>query len=329
MKAKENIEKLNEREWNELASLFSGKATDHSGAAAGESGDDKDNWEKLRKMDNKVIDVDKAWNKVYSRIRVEEQVSGKKELNGFLRPNFLKIAASILVMALLGITSLYLGNQGYFSREITVKTGDARSLSPVRLPDGSIISLNRNTVLSYRSHFGKSRRNVRLNGEAFFEISHDASRPFIIDAGKADIRVVGTSFNVITSNKREDVEVFVETGKVLLSDKAGSSTLELEPGFIGTMSNRGSEKSVNKNPNYMSWNTGRLVYKGEKLNTVFNDLRKIYGSDIVTDDPAILENPWTTTIDVSQPEDIIILLVCNTFNLGYTKDGNTYHLFKK
>ena len=55
-----------------------------------------------------------------------------------------------------------------------------------------------------------------LAGEAFFEISPDVSKPFIIDAGKANVKVVGTSFNVITKNTESDVEVFVKTGKVVL-----------------------------------------------------------------------------------------------------------------
>ena len=90
------------------------------------------------------------------------------------------------------------------------------------LPDGSKIFLNRNSEFSYRSNFGKHRRDVKLTGEAFFEIAPDASKPFIIDAGKAKVKVVGTSFNVITNNSESAVEVFVKTGKVMLSDNSGS-----------------------------------------------------------------------------------------------------------
>jgi transmembrane sensor len=198
----------------------------------------------------------------------------------------------------------------------------------VNLPDGSKISLNRNSELSYRENFGKKNRNVKLTGEAFFEIAPDASKPFIIDAGNAVVKVVGTSFNVITNNSNSAVEVFVTTGKVILSDRTGLRSLDLEPGYVGKMDSKISGKTRNDNPNYLSWNTGLLVYERQKLDVVFNDLKRVYNMDIVADDPEILENPWSSPID-NETQDTIIRLICASFNLSYTKDGNVYHLAKK
>jgi hypothetical protein len=91
-----------------------------------------------------------------------------------------------------------------------------------------------------------------------------------------------------------------------------------------------SEKSVNTDPNYMSWNTGLLVYDGQTLDVVFRDLKKVYNMDLVTDDPGILENKWTTNGPIdNQPQETIIRLICGSFNLSYTKDGNIYHLAEK
>ena len=89
-----------------------------------------------------------------------------------------------------------------------------------------------------------------------------------------------------------------------------------------------SEKIINEDPNYMSWNTGLLKYNGQKLDIVFNDLKRVYNMDIVADDPVILENRWTSPIN-NQPEETIIRLICTSFNLSYTKDGNVYHLTKR
>jgi transmembrane sensor len=169
---------------------------------------------------------------------------------------------------------------------------------------------------------------VRLTGEAFFEISADASKPFIIDAGNAMVKVIGTSFNVITENSESAVEVFVKTGRVMLSDNSGSKSVILDPEFIGTMDLKNYEKIQNKNPNYLSWNTGLLVYNGQKLDIVFDDLKRVYDMDIVADDPSILDNTWTSPID-NQKQDTIIRLICASFNLSYTKDGSVYHLSKK
>jgi transmembrane sensor len=228
----------------------------------------------------------------------------------------------------LGTTAIYIGNTDILSKTVITSTGDDQKNHKISLPDGSIITLNRNTLLSYKSNFGKRNRLVSLSGEAFFEISADASRPFTINAGKASVEVVGTSFNVITDNTDSAVEVFVRSGKVLLSDNSGNRDLMLEPGYIGTMDSDHAEKSLNKNPNYMSWNTGMLDYDGQSLDVVFKDLKRVYNMDVKTDDSSILSNRWTSPIDI-QSRDTIIRLICTSFNLSYSKDGNVYHLSRK
>jgi transmembrane sensor len=279
--------------------------------------------------DSKEINVDRAWNKVQTRIHEQASVViMQPERQLFNRSNFIRIAAAILVIIGLGTTAIYIGNTDILSKTVITSTGDDQKNQKISLPDGSIITLNRNTLLSYKSNFGKRNRLVSLSGEAFFEISADASRPFTIDAGKASVEVVGTSFNVITDNTDSAVEVFVRSGKVLLSDNSGNRDLILEPGDIGTMDSDHAEKSLNKNPNYMSWNTGMLDYDGQSLDVVFKDLKRVYNMDIKTDDPSILSNRWTSPIDI-QSRDTIIRLICTSFNLSYSKDGNVYHLSRK
>ena len=79
----------------------------------------------------------------------------------------------------------------------------------------------------------------------------------------------------------------------------------------------------------MSWNTGLLEFNGQKLDIVFSDLKRVYNMDIVADDPEIMDYPWTfPTID-NQSQDMIIRLICASFNLSYSKEGSVYHLVKK
>ena len=72
-------------------------------------------------------------------------------------------------------------------------------------------------------------------------------------------------------------------------DNSGSQAIQLDSGYIGTMNSKASGKTINSNPNYLSWNTGLLVYNGQKLDVVFNDLKRVYNMDIIVDDPSILE----------------------------------------
>ena len=128
----------------------------------------------------------------------------------------------------------------------------------------------------------------------FLKSLRDENNPFTVDAGNARVKVLGTSFNVITSNSDSAVEVFVKTGQVVVTDNEGSKNLILDPGFIGTMY---SERQRNRSTmirTICAWNTGLLVYDGQTLDVVFRDLKRVYNMDIVADDQEILSNTWTS-----------------------------------
>jgi len=287
-------------------------------------------WKELDNMNkNKKINVDKAWNNLHSRIAdeigIEKNVVSIRKYSTY---GLLRIAAVILFIAGLSFTAFYLSNSDRFSKELIAETNIDQKNLEILLPDGSKVILNRNTKLTYPRKFGNNSRNVILTGEAICDISPDSAKPFIIDAGKASVTVLGTIFNVITNNKVNAVEVFVQSGKVLLADAKGSKNMTLEPGNLGIINDQTSIKEINTDINYLSWNTELLVYSGQKLDVVFNDLKRVYNMDIVADDEEILENIWTSPID-NQSQETIIQLICLSFNLNNNKEGNTYHLSEK
>ena len=329
-----NREKFTEKEWEKLASILSGEETENPDLVKRFLEDDLqktgEKWKELKDMRiDKNIDVDRAWGNVFSKINQVEEAKNPVHTRVIpLWQTLVRIAAAALVLVSLGIGGNYLVNKGIFSKTIAFTTSSDQKNLLVSLSDGSKIYLNRNSTLTYRNNFGKNSRNVKLTGEAFFEIAPDATRPFVIDAGNASVKVVGTSFNVITNNQESEVEVFVKTGKVLLSGTGDYKLIELDPGYIGKIDADKAEKSFNNDPNYLSWNTGLLVYNGQTLDIVFRDLKRVYNMDITADDKSILENRWTSPID-NQSQETIIRLICVSFNLGYTQDGNVYHLVKK
>jgi transmembrane sensor len=335
MKEMNNTERFTDKEWEEIASVLSGEKEGQPELMKRFMDDDdhkvEKTWKGLGTMsDEKVISVDEAWNKVSSRIETE-RASELREPARLLsmRSTFMRIAAAALILIGISAAILYFVSSDSLSRKIIVASGNSQINYRVSLPDGSSIYLNRNSELTYHSNFGRHNRNVSLSGEAFFEIAKNTAKPFIIDAGKASVKVVGTSFNVITNNSNSAVEVFVRTGKVMLSDNAGTQNLLLEPGYVGTMDSKLSEKKLNDNPNYLSWQTRSLVYNGQTLNIVFRDLKRVYNMEIIADDPDILNEAWTVSPINNISQETIIRLICTTFNLGYTKDGDIYHLVRK
>jgi len=335
MKDMNNTGKYTDQEWEELASLLSGEKNEKSDLLERFHAEDTANtvnmWKEIGDTDNEdLIDAEGAWQKVSARI--DESAHSEISLpvkTRFIRSTFMKVAAAALVLMALGVSGIYLRNKGAFSGITTYTTAEDQKKMELLLPDGSRVFLNRNSRLSYRSDFGKKTRDVELSGEAYFEITPDASKPFVIDAGNASVKVIGTTFNVIASKGDSGVEVFVTSGKVLLSDNSGSGSILLDPGYIGTLTSGKTAKEVNENPNYMSWKTGQLVYKGQKLDVVFSDLRRALNMNIIADDPEIRDYTLTTPSIDNANEETIISLICISFNLSYTKDGDVYHLSKK
>jgi len=334
MKEMINTGRFTDREWEEIASALSGEKEGSlelmNRFIAEDNNEVEKKWKGLRTMnEDKDINVDDAWNKVSSRIDTAGATEGSEPARFlFMRSAFIRVAAVALILLGISAAALYFVSSDSLSRKIVVVTGDSQVNYRVSLPDGSSIFLNRNSKLTYHSNFGRHGRNVALAGEAFFDIAHNPSKPFIIDAGKASVKVVGTSFNVITNNPDSSVEVFVRTGKVMLSNNTGDKSLLLEPGYVGTMDSKISEKKLNSNQNYMSWQTKKLDYNGQTLAIVFKDLKRVYNMDVIADDPAILNKTWFITID-NKSQETIIRLICGSFILGYSKDGDVYHLVRK
>ena len=281
MKRKNKYPEYTDKDWAKLASILSDETIEENDLLTRFRADDGfdtiKNWKEIKKMNNdKEIDVDKAWNKLFNRLHenglVETPATVVKSLN---YSTLLRVAAGILVLISLSTAAYLIFNRYIENSRIVVSTEMNQKNLQVTLPDGSIVYLNRNTSISYNKNSGKAEREVTLTGEAFFDITPDPQKPFVVDAGEANVIVKGTSFNVISSNSGEAVEVYVQTGRVVLSDNSGNKSIELDPGFIGTMKNNLPSKVLNNDPNYLASKTGRLVYDGQTLDTVFNDRKKL------------------------------------------------------
>jgi len=323
-------DKYTDRDWEELAARYSDERSEVEGQSDAESLETEKKWREISMTNFKEnIDVDNAWNKVHGRLNEAGLLTRTVHLGERSRSRFmLRIAATVAIVAAVGAGALYIGTSGLLSGSKTFTAGNDQRNVQVTLEDGSKLWLNRNSQLTFYPGNTRKSRYVKLTGEAFFEIRHDGAKPFTIDAGKARIRDLGTSFNVITSNQKNEVEVYVTSGKVGLSDIIDPNEVEIDPGYIGKAGSGGISKSLNNDQNYLSWNTDLLVYKDELLSKVFTDLKRVHNINVVADDPSILNLTIYTTFDKS-PQDTIIKIICTSFNLSYRKEGQFYHLSKK
>lgn len=149
----------------------------------------------------------------------------------------------------------------------------------ITLPDGSTVTLNAQSKVSYPSEFSEFRE-IELTGEAFFEVVEDKSRPFIVKTDGITTQVLGTSFNVKAYPGAEETSVSLVSGKVLVkSNQDKSKELVLSPGEAAGF-NKKTREMIIRNFDYMeeiTWKDGTLYFRETPVKEVFNRLEKWYG----------------------------------------------------
>ncbi len=284
----------------------------------------------LNKSMNK-INVDSAWEKLKNRIQEDEQnvpIIEEEKVRFLAFPAVLKFAATIVI--LLGI--------GFFSTKIYQKISDKTitleytSLNKLEkeivLPDGSTVVLNSDSKISYPKVFASNERRIELEGEAFFNVTKNTDQPFIIEAKNAEVKVLGTSFNVNASISGNMVEVFVETGLVQLSRmKNGDEKILINPGDIGVLSTDNLTKVKNNDQNIVAWKTKEIVFHEDNLEKVIKTLNKVYKTNIKCKSLDVLELRYTSTFK-DQDIDSILNVICLTFNLKIESTEDQIYLVK-
>lgn len=296
-----------------LTSYLAGEASPDERARVEEwitlSGDNRREFDNLKEIWDKVgtvspefqIDLDKEWN--YHKTKIG--LAGEREQKGrSVMPTFLRVAASIVLLIALSVTGYY------FLKVKTVKTqlAETRELT---LPDGSIVTLNALSRLKYDRNFNKKTRRVSLEGEAYFQVHHDASRPFIITTGQAEIKVLGTAFNVKAYKNMDDVELVVTEGIVSLYDKnQPGKVVKATAGERATFNRKSLALSVKPNTdrNVIAWKTRNMVFENEKLDAVMNLIGEVYHKKVVFNNSALRKCTLTTHFENRDLQSVIKVL---------------------
>jgi transmembrane sensor len=222
-----------------------------------------------------ATDVEKGWQSVKARIGGEGKIRTLQPKRDWMR-----IAAAVLALFVLGFVAKTLFFKDETKTEmlsaVTIEVVTTDSAKVFFLPDSSRIWLNANSRFTYPEQFIDTIRNVTLTGEAFFEVRADASRPFIVQAGKTETRVLGTSFNIKAYLQDENVELTVETGKVqfAVKDTIAQQSVVLGPQEQVTYNKTDASVKKQKGKKKSKWWEKLDVDVEKDVNKLFNKARK-------------------------------------------------------
>jgi transmembrane sensor len=149
------------------------------------------------------------------------------------------------------------------------------------LPDGTTGWLNSSSTLRYSSNFIKDRQ-VKLDGEAFFDVYKDKHSPFVVTAKEINVRVLGTRFNIASYENEEDVEVVLEEGSLLFTETQKNKSYTMVPNdhIRYDKMNKDVTKDIVQPQKYLSWTEGKLVFRNDPLDVIARRLERWYNIDV-------------------------------------------------
>lgn len=268
--------------------------------------------------------LEQEWNLLSTAVNGYER---ERNLSAFRWPVRFSVAASVALCLLLG------GIWWYAAQPTVVRySTDFNETKIIHLPDGSTVTLNANSTLSFRDNWSAtlSERRVALEGEAFFAVEknlihHQDSAyfsKFIVQTSQLEIEVLGTRFNV--NDHVSNTQVALESGKVLVKQEGGNS-LYLIPGEVVELINHGLHKKTTEVKTVSSWKDNKLIFKQTPVPEILEMIENRYGYRIKYN-PASLKNKRYTGSSPVDDVDLLLYKISRLYGLSIQSEGENVTL---
>lgn len=212
------------------------------------------------------------------------KISGEQKPHSFLlraMSEVLKIVAVFAITIACGtyFYKLEMDKNSRATNRITVPAGQRVNLT---LPDGTNVWLNARTKLHYPAIFTGNKRKVMLDGEAYFEVAHDADKPFVVQTAKCNIEVLGTKFNVEAYSDSEDFNTALMEGAVKVASHLNpAKTVLLSPNDMVSLKNDQLSVSPISDFDTFRWKEGLICFRNMHFEQLMLRFEKSYGIRIV------------------------------------------------
>ncbi len=266
------------------------------------------------------LDIDKAWNKVNSRLNDKPHTSSAD--GNKLRFYLYRAAAVFLLFA-----ASYAFYQLVINQPEDILLQSENAVVQQKLSDGSEVALNSGSKLTYPENFGSRSREVELEGEAFFDINPDKSKPFIIRTAEGFIKVLGTSFNV-QARPGKMTRVQVISGLVALgienSASRDTSMVYLKAGMSGFIDpvTQKAYREEKENPAALFWFNQSLMFNKTPLPEVFEILEEHYKIPIQLSDSTLAGNCKLNARFEGDDIYTVIEVIATSFGLHWNKEND-------
>ena len=283
----------------------------------------KDSFLKIKKYwDAEVAGVklrnsEAAYNMLLERIR-------KTERKRVVRQLWIKYAGAAAVAVIIGIVGYWMGGHQatvplqYYS----YITGN--SISSFELPDGTEISLNKNSKLSYSSSYGEQVREVSLDGEGFFTVTKDKEKAFVVDLNGSKISVLGTVINLKNYNKEDITTATLVEGSIRFETPDQQIVLKPDQQLVFNKSNNKIDMTNVSTDLVTAWKSHLIKYRSVPFREFLDMLKERYEVEIILSNEALGDQKVTGSFDESLTVDQILDLMKKNLVFRWKKQGESY-----
>jgi ferric-dicitrate binding protein FerR (iron transport regulator) len=225
-------------------------------------------------------------------------------------------------------------DQKVFQNIISKKTNYNTVIVPygkrtlITLSEGTKVWLNSGSKLIFPAVFSENKREVYIDGEAVFEVTHSETTPFYVQTRDFDIKVLGTVFNVSSYADDKNSSTVLQKGKIELSYKGNAiftnEKFTILPGTMAVFNpdkNNFTKEKVNPQ-DYMSWHDGYLVFNNEKLINILKRLSRYYNVDILLTDAKIQNETFSGKLDLKSSPSKVLDIIAKTTPFIYEREDN-------
>jgi hypothetical protein len=204
--------------------------------------------------------------------------------------------------------------------------------SEITLSDGSKVWLNSGSKLVFPAKFAAEKREVYLEGEAIFEVSHNENKPFHVQSKNHDLQVLGTVFNL--SNYKDDAAIYtvLKSGSVQINYKTNAlfntqKSVKIKPGMLSAFNknDREVQKSQVDVERYFSWRDGVFIFKNDALKSIMKKLSRYYNVEISIADDALANETFSGYLDVKDNIESVMETIKAAETPGFTYERTAEH----
>lgn len=232
-------------------------------------------------------------------------------------------AATIIILIIGGIYLFNIENNIEQYNTIIVPAGQRINLI---LSDNTNLWLNANTEFRYPTEFSKKNRTVYLDGEAYFEVSKDENKPFIVKTSKGDVHVTGTSFNVEAYSKFDNFVTSLFEGGVDIYIKDNKS-VTLFPNELDILeNNQFLIKNITDNDHYL-WKDGLISFRNKGIEEILISLEKYFDIEIQINTSNLPQHTYTGKFRHSDGVEYALRVLQKSINFYYSRDVDSGIIF--